>query len=195
MKRRKVISKKEDFIDYSGHVEVKLLRDRKIISSYKYHNNGRGKLFKFLCNALAGNYIERERPCQIRLFYYQNADIANPDINVAPSDFNWETLGDNDLTVASSFINYDTTPVLIRDSENDKYKVVYHFRIPFTQICNSTIHIVGLYPINAISNRDDASAYYLFAEDNTWKPIDVPDSVGNFSIVIDWTLELENKRK
>lgn len=191
--KRKIISKKEDFIDYSGHVEVKLLRDRKVISSYKYHNKGRGKLFKFLCNALAGNYIERERPCQIKLFYYQKADTTDTNTKVLPNNFNWEELGDNDLTAASTFINYDTAPVLIKDENN--YKVTYHFRIPFTQICNSSIYIVGLYPINVISDKDDASAYYLFidTENNNWKPINIKDSAGNFSLVIDWTLMLENK--
>ena len=192
--KRKAISKKEDLIGYSGRVEVKLLRDRKLISSYKYHNKGRGKLFKFLCNALAGNYIERERPCQVKLFYCKKADATDQNEKVDPKAFNWDA-PDNELTAASSFVSYDAAPVLVKDDENDKYKITYHFRIPFTKICNKVIHIVGLYPANVISDKEDASAYYLFADakENAWKPIIVPDLAGNFSLVIDWTLELENK--
>jgi len=114
-----------DGIKYSGQVNVKILSGNKVISEKTYHNSGRETLFRFLCNALSGHYIERQRPCQLKLFVYPPALTAGD----KPSDFDWETAFDSpgtDIpTGITPFIMYDTTPVVTRKQLEDSatYKV------------------------------------------------------------------------
>lgn len=184
---------KIDGLNYSGQLVVKILSGNKVISTQTYHNNGRETLFKFLCNALAGNYIERQRPCQIKLFSYSSALKTNS----TPSDFNWETAFEDESapTGITPFRDYDIVPVISKTQLDNyaTYKTTYHFRIPFTLISGTTIHMAGLYPKNTIYDKN-ASAYYLFTNDDgtEWQPIEITDNAGNFSLVIDWILTFHN---
>ena len=55
--------------------------------------------------------------------------------------------------------------------------------------------MIGLYPNNAIDPCEDVTAYYLFSDDQQkeWEPLELDESVGNYSIVVEWTLALSNK--
>ena len=200
---------KVEGLNYSGQIVVKVLSGNKVISKHTYHNSGRETLFKFLSLALSGNYIERQRPCQIKLFLYTPA----LQVGDAPTNFDWETAFETDLTTPKGitpFITYDTTPVVSRKQLDDyaTYRTTYHFRIPFTLISNAAdnttlgsnnaspktvIHMAGLYPINTVFDKE-ASAYYLFTNDDgtEWQPIEIADNAGNFSMVIDWVLTFQN---
>ncbi len=72
-----VIAKGEQSISYMGEVTIKLAHGKKVISSTKYHNSGMPGLFKFLCAALAGTYIDNLRPYQLKLYGF--ADDATAD--------------------------------------------------------------------------------------------------------------------
>lgn len=187
--KNNIAIKQVDGINYSGQVVVKILSGNKVISKHTYHNNGRETLYKFLCNALAGNYIERQRPCCIKLFKYASAFGENN----KPSNFIWDEAFDNTDAPKSitPFKDYDVVPVISRIELDDyaTYKTTYHFRIPFTLISDKVIHMIGLYPKNTINDKN-ASAYYLFTNDDgtEWQPIEIADNAGNFSIVIDWIL-------
>ena len=68
MQRTTIESKELDSISYAGKIKVSVERGNKTISTREYHNTGMPNLFKFLCNALAGNYLDNLRPVQIKLF-------------------------------------------------------------------------------------------------------------------------------
>ena len=182
-------------INYMGKLNVKLTHGNKVIHTKQYTNSGMPNLFKFLCSALAGTYVDKHRPCQIKLFSFLDY------LKTKPNEFKWDNAENkNNLLEMSSWITYDSSPVMQQDG--DTYIVTYHFRIPFTRIANSStsdgalIHAVGLYPANAIDKIKDISAYYLFVdEDNKkeWDALDLKNNSENYSIIIDWTLTVLNK--
>ena len=157
-------------VNYLGEVTVKLTRGDKVIKSKKYSNSGMPGLFKFICNALAGNFSEVAHPCQIKLFNYLRADDIL-DEDATPSNFNWETAhSTNNIRGCTPYILYDTTPKVKRETgttDKDYYTTTYHFRVPFSLISESRIHAVGIYPANVVSDGTDAYAYYLFTEIGT----------------------------
>ena len=57
-------------IQYEGNIEVKVLRNKKVIRERKFKNNGRWPLFLHLVHSLAGNYAEAEkyRPLFIAIY-------------------------------------------------------------------------------------------------------------------------------
>ena len=53
----------------------------------------------------------------------------------------------------------------------------------------ATVRKIGLYPNNISSLKEDLCAYYLLAKD---KGVEVPTEGGNFTIIIDWKLTINN---
>ena len=47
--------------------------------------------------------------------------------------------------------------------------------------------MIGLYPNNAISDKDNVLAYYLLTDEKTkgWKPIDLSSITSTFSLIVD----------
>lgn len=47
--------------------------------------------------------------------------------------------------------------------------------------------MIGLYPNNAISDKDNVLAYYLLTDEITkdWKPIDLANITSTFSLIVD----------
>ena len=47
--------------------------------------------------------------------------------------------------------------------------------------------MIGLYPNNAISDKDNVLAYYLLTDERTkeWKPINLSSITSTFSLIID----------
>jgi hypothetical protein len=95
-------------------------------------------------------------------------------------------------------IKYEATPLIkyveAETTANgemipEHYETTFHFRVPFSMISGEYVHMVGIYPTNAMSNAQ-ASAYYLFTEDKAdgtryWAPLDLSGITGNFSIILD----------
>lgn len=180
-------------INYLGEITVKVNHGNKTISTKKYSNSGMPSLFKFLCSALAGSYTESLRPCQIKLFTYDRAY----DSEATPAAFNWEeAISQGSLIASSPLVAYSNSPKIKRIAGvngKDYYEVTYHFRVPFTLISNKILHAVGLFP----RNEDEISAYYLFTKkeegQTSWESLELSDTAGNFSVILDWTMTVMNK--
>lgn len=178
-------------LNYSGIVSVKIYRKDRLISTKTFHNKGRFPLFKFLCQCLGGLYADENKPSQIKLFNYTSGT------STLASDFNWESEADwkAGITEVSSYITLDATPVIksTEDEENQQYKITFHFRIPDAYIAGQQINLIGLYGNNAVDPRKDALAYYKFTDENgAWAPLDFSGATGNFTVIIDWTIILQN---
>lgn len=55
-------------IGYSGEVRIAVKHGKTTLSERIVHNSGRVRLFKFLANALAGDYNKSLSPRMVRLF-------------------------------------------------------------------------------------------------------------------------------
>ena len=184
---------------YEGKVTLRLQNGHnKTIMSKQYHNTGMSSLFKFLCTALAGEYTDALRPCKIRLFTYKKAVESDS----KPSDFNWESefngASATELpTAASPFVLYDSTPTI--NKVGNSYTTTFHFRIPCSLISQDLVHMIGFFSNNVYTGLEkDASAYYLLTEKNNdgvleWAPLDLTEVSGSYSLIIDWTMSVENK--
>ena len=198
----------KQYLGYEGKILVKVVKNNKTLITREYHNSGMPKLFEFLAKCLGGTRSEFLRPVKIKLFKYAAADEANAD---RPDQFRWEeawNLAEEGPEQVSPFIMYNATPVIRRtiaeeaetnytiSGEDYQYEVTLHFSVPSSYMSEDVIHLVGLYPNNAIDNKDDVSAYYLFTDaDNNWSPLELSQVGGNFSIFIEWTLVVSNKTK
>ena len=199
----------EQNIGYQGSVSVKIQRGNKIISSKTYHNSGMPSLFRFLANCLAGSVSANGRPVKIKLFEFPQGLLAREgsEENKAPAEFNWNSIwGENDpglqpITV-SPYVSYDSLPIVASGNsaedagqatgaeplkETAYYSTTLHFRIPSSYLSGKAVHMIGLYPNNAISDQADVLAYYLLTDDKTtdWKPIDLSSITSTFSLIID----------
>lgn len=185
-------------LGYQGKVLVKINHGNKTISTKNYSNSGTPLLFKFFCTALMGSYTEALRPCKIKLFSFPLAEELGSDYN-NPGNFDWYTSFSDTVNApqgATPFITYDTTPKL--KIKETSCEVTFHFRIPFSIISGSLIHMIGFYPNNTYRGAEmDTSAYYLLTNEkgDKWEPIELSDVTGNFSIIIEWTMAVMNKPK
>jgi len=198
------------YIGYQGTISVSIVKNNKVLKTRQYHNSGMPKLFEFLAKCLGGSNSEFLRPVKIKLFRYSGAEIIGA---APPKDFRWEEAWDGSEyqpIQVSPYLLYNTTPVIRKRLietdvatssskaylENTQYEVTLHFTAPAAYLAEDVIHMVGLYPNNAISDKDEVSAYYLFTnEKNEWDPLELSEINGNFSIFIDWTLTVSNKTK
>lgn len=202
----------EQSIGYQGKVSVKIQRGNKIISSKTYHNSGMPNLFRFLANCLAGSISTNGKPVKIKLFEFPSKLINRENSNEikSPTEFNWNTIWGKDSSpiVVSPFVSYDSLPLVTsgkstentdqaKDAEtpieNTYYSTTLHFRIPSSYLSGQSVHLIGLYPNSATSDKDDVLAYYLLTDNNEWAPIDLSNITSTFSLIIDWTLAIKNK--
>lgn len=199
-------------ISYQGNIKLSINRGNKTIMTKNYHNAGMPNLFKFLANCLAGNISEFMRPVKIKLFDLPGADTVNgveSTARVTPNGFqwgkSWELSSGAGPQAITPYILYETTPTItkrhdekdLNNEDNEYYEVTFHFRVPFSYISGKYIYLVGFYPNNVTSDKDDVSAYYMFTtKDGTkWEPLELNEGVqgGNFTLIIDWTLAIMNK--
>lgn len=194
MARKKNIKNSKDHIKstsqvqnlaYQGFIQVHVMHGDKIISSKQYHNKGLSPLFKYICYALAGSYYSDLRPCKIKLF--KCPYTGNEEINSNPSTFNWVNMRDT-LSEASPYIVYDATPV-VKTTESG-YSTTFRFKIPFWWLYLKKFDVIGMY-----TDNNEACAYYLFTkEENTkWETQELEDTTGNYSLIVEWTMEVSNK--
>ena len=183
-------------LKYQGKIKLQVLHGNKVISTKDYSNNGLPSLFKYLSYALAGQYYESLRPRKICIFKCQSeGDLSNP-IN-----FNWDNVyNTNQLQTASPFVAYDATPI-IKNNNSNGYSTTFRFKVPFNWLYLKEFNVMGLFTEN-----NEACAYYLFTKetskigedgkeltDSAWDNQKLDDITGNFSLIIEWTMEISNK--
>lgn len=183
-------------LKYQGKIKLQVLHGNKVISTKDYSNNGLPSLFKYLSYALAGQYYESLRPRKICIFKCQSeGDLSNP-IN-----FNWDNVyNTNQLQTASPFVAYDATPIIKKNNSNG-YSTTFRFKVPFNWLYLKEFNVMGLFTEN-----NEACAYYLFTKqtskigedgkeltDSAWDNQKLDDITGNFSLIIEWTMEISNK--
>lgn len=195
----KVSAPQKDTLTYQGKITVKILHGERVISTKNYTNSGLPNLFKFICHALAGSYYKNLQPCKIKLFNFLDAEKNK----ISPTNFVWPSAQDDTheikeaLKSASPFVLYDSTPVVDYNENTKEYATTFRFKIPFYWITQPQFNVIGLYASDEVS-IEEASAYYLLTEKDTnnvlqWKAEELGTEIGNFSIVIDWTMTVSNK--
>ena len=175
---------------YQGKVKVQILHGDKVVSTKNYTNNGLKPLFKYISHTLAGNYYSDLRPCKIALYNCLKTGIG--ETYESPNNFNWEEVKDKtgDLVQASPYVVYDATPIV--KENQDSYSTTFRFKIPFYWLYLKTFNTIGLY-----TEGGEACAYYLFVktENDTkkWDTQILDNVTGNYSLIIEWTMEVSNK--
>jgi hypothetical protein len=178
-------------LSYQGKIKLQILHGNKIISTKTCTNHGLPELFKYISHALAGTTYTALRPCKVALFNHPSKDD-----HVDPATFNWaESRDKNILKEASPYVVYDATPVVTGVAGS--YATVFRFKIPFHWLYSPTFNVLGLFTEN-----NSACAYYLFTKEvgnkTEWDVQDLKEITGkdlscNYSLVVEWTMEVSNK--
>lgn len=182
------ISTQINSLAYQGKVTFQVMRGNKIINTKKYLNSGLPDLFRYIGHALAGTVYSALRPCKIALFNCNTGGVLDP------ANFNWDTAQNRGLlTPISPYVVYDATPVVLSTATG--YSTTFRFKVPFNWLYSKDFNVLGLFTEN-----NTACAYYLFTKDDgTGKKVwDTPgeeldDITTNYSLVIEWTMEISNK--
>lgn len=178
-------------ISYQGKVKLQLLHGTKVISTHNYLNKGLPDLFKYISNALAGISYTTLRPCKVALFYCATETGAY----MNPATFVWEDAYKNSLlTEVSPYIVYDASPVISAAGEG--YATTFRFKIPASWLYKKAFNVIGLF-----SENNTSCAYYLCTKPKSdgveWDTTDLTqelkDVTGNYSLIIEWTMEVSNK--
>lgn len=185
------IPAQEQSLSYQGKVKVQIACGNKIISTKNYNNSGLPILFKFLSYVLAGHYYSHLRPCKLAIFKC----VDTGDNKVAPVNFNWETVKEqNKLYTVSPYVVYDATPTVLATANG--YATTFRFKIPYNWLYLKSFNTMGLFTEN-----NEVCAYYLFKKEEgtgdskqiVWDTQNLEDAVGNYSLIIEWTMEISNK--
>lgn len=173
-------------LSYQGKVTVQVLHGDKVISTKKYTNNGLPDLFKYISYALAGTSYNALRPCKIALLSCPTTSgYSNP------TTFDWNlAVSNNALVEVSPYVVYDASPVVTSTSSG--YATIFRFKIPFNWLYRNSFNVLGLFTEN-----NSACAYFLFTKDSgdtkAWDVQKLTDVTGNYSLVVEWTMEISNK--
>jgi hypothetical protein len=186
---KKNIDKSEGInsLTYQGKVKFQIMHGNKVISTKHFSNSGLPTLFKYLSYALTGTFYSALRPCKIALY---TTPTDGDDQN--PADFNWQARMDaNKLTIISPYVTHDATPVVKFLSNSST--TTFRFKIPFNWLYSKRFNVIGL-----ATEDNTPCAYYLFTKDKLgggqeWEMQELDDITGNFSLVVEWTLEIANK--
>lgn len=190
-KVKEVKNHKSNAFSYTGDIHVKVVEDDRVYYDNYFHNHGTKKLFNFFIDALIGNYTvaKSSRPCKIILFKKTNNDVFQEDIaandTTTKVKFDWSR-----EAKVSSAIYYDSTA--LPGVDDNSGSVTYHFRIPFLALeGGATVKKIGLYPNIISSEENDLCAYYIFPKG---EGIDIPTDGSNYTIIIEWTLTINNAK-
>jgi len=173
-------------IGYAGKVTVTAVHGKKKIKSATFHNKGTIYLFKFLCYCLAGEFSAayNMRPQKIQLFY-NHSNATNPD----------ETL--SNLEERSAKIQSNTDAVVKDEtiSNNAKYSVTLHFRIPFAFLTGTNINHAVLFDA-----YDNECAHFSFTKTDPETETKVWDNLTDglnqdYTLVIEWKMIIDNQNE
>jgi len=187
-------------LKYSGDITITLMDGDRVISKKKCHNTGCAKLFMFFTSCLAGEWsaAKSARPCKLVLFdknpdetLYKTVPGSDKPLKV----FNATYWTDNEKI--STIILHDgaVLPTPKYERINDEmvcvgYAAKYHFRVPYLCLVNRRkVFKMAIYPETITSLKTDMSAYYIVDKDCE---IQIPDAGGNFTVIVDWTLNIVN---
>lgn len=140
---KKTISTPSYSIVYEGNIEVKVLRNKKVIRERKFKNNGRWPLFSHLVNALAGKYddAEKDRPLVVTLYsvpYGSTVEGNIPEIeDKSPSVTHHIYHYANPTNIRSGSPGmFMTTPkiTITPDAGIGTAQITYDFLVPFTSL-------------------------------------------------------------
>lgn len=188
---RNVTATQNNSISYQGKVKLQLLHGTKVISTHNYLNKGLPDLFKYISNALAGVSYAPLRPCKVALFYC----ATDTGSYTQPAAFVWEDAYKNNLlTEVSPYVVYDASPVV--SAKGEGYATTFRFKIPANWLYKQAFNVIGLF-----SENNTSCAYYLCTEPDgegvKWATKDLTqelrDITGNYSLIIEWTMEVSNK--
>lgn len=203
MKNNVLAKNTSDSFGYEGLITVKLMQRNRVIETRHCKNNGTINLFNYFANCLTGAAAGKTAtatscPCKLVLFADggETIDPSNPQ--------KFEQTYWKETAVVSQAVHYDGSVNVSQVMDNDNNIVgssaLFHFRVPFIYLTNdATITKLGLFPEIVTYSSDlqlgTISAYHkLLNKDKTdFNPITVPNSGGNFTIVVDWELRIVNK--
>jgi hypothetical protein len=90
----------------------------------------------------------------------------------------------------SPYVVYDAAPVI--KSLGTQCTTTFRFKIPFNWLYAKKFNVLGLFTEN-----NTACAYYLFTKESdgtkTWDTQELTDITGNYSLIVEWTMEVSNK--
>ena len=168
-----------DKVTYKGTVEVAIEDTNKHrVTVSKFHNKATEHMFDFFAQCLAGEYkaAESVRPCMLGLFQAAT-NAGGGDTEANDQNKYWTA-----TNLMSNFVHFDRVHL---NFENNKTSATMHFRVPFIYLKAGKVHKLALYPAKIIDPATSMCAKHWLSTD-----IDVPLAAGNYTIVVDWTIEL-----
>ena len=130
-------------IQYEGNIEVKVLRNKKVIRERKFKNNGRWPLFLHLVHSLAGNYAEAEkyRPLFITIYSipYSATSGKIPEIKDGSEALDYNKIdyyAKEENIKCGAPGTYMTTPEVkyVEDKGIGTASITYSFLVPFSSL-------------------------------------------------------------
>jgi hypothetical protein len=157
-------------LGYTGNVEVKLVRGKKVIKTIKTHNDGKGPLFNFIANTLIGKFDAGGAPRFIILGFSEDTPPSDDPVSVNQ--------------VSTNAIPYSSVSLDI-DNSGEYASASFKFLIPFSSIASGTeVNIIRLYSQNST----------LFGNHLAYFILDEPfESDGKSNILITWTMKITNQ--
>jgi hypothetical protein len=162
-------------LGYTGNVEIKLVRGKKVIKTIKTHNEGKLPLFNFIANALIGGFDSGGAPRFIILANGADDSVAE--------------------RVSTNAIPYSAVSLDSSNTEGNVYaSAAFKFLIPFSSISLGTeINIIRLYSQNSTTFGSHIAYFLLPTEDEEGNAIEPLVSDGKSNILITWTMKITNQ--
>lgn len=174
-KEKEITLQNKATIKYSGKVTVDRVRNGRLITTYRNHNEGTDELFKFILNVLSGNYFQGDLP---RFVCEANQDGTSSSVRSATTS----------LKPISSIVSHTTG--------SDLY-VEYKFYLPY-DASNDTngFNSLALYSenkrrgLNNLSVGSSIDSYSMIVQlSETIKPNVDED------LILTWQLRIENAQE
>lgn len=193
MAKKKIEEKSKEItsnsISYKGLVKIEYMHGSNCIKSYTVHNDGTAELFRFIANALAGNFNKSMRPQFIHTFYCDRDEIRIAEESTSESARNilWS------VERSTCAYNVPLQTVQVRPAQisttvnplEKPYITEITFMIPYSQI-RDTSNIICLYNTSAFGSDVKPLAYIILPED---KELTIE---GLTNVAITWSMSVSN---
>lgn len=185
------IESNSDCAQYTGTVTIAAYAGERLLQKETHHNAGLPTLFKFIGSCLQGNWVEAKakKPSKLVLLKTAPNEVLTkgaPNCSTPSREAtNWGA-----TYAVCTPISYTNAAISKTSTINGSpaSEVTYHFSIPFLSLVAGTkIKKLLLVPTDVSNYAQEACAYYIL--DNE---ISVPDTGGNFTIMVEWTLTFTN---
>lgn len=164
-------------IGYTGTVNIKFVKNNRVINSRTIKNMGTIYFFKGLCSFIAANDINF---LQQFIPHYICADADDPTTADGSTEKTWN----------SSTTGFDKPVGLSKITQQivSNNSVSLTALIPGTAIINKTLKKFGLFGSDDTSNTLLA---FIDAKDSTGKFIEITDQ--SINLFVEWTINIDNK--